>query len=102
MFPFPLCLISIPQKPPSIKHPRCPFCFFAVADPNPTYTSYISIHPPTAQMLCVVKATLKSELRRFTLCSFDLENLLGEASKLSFELMHSKVEKPFSFIVALS
>ncbi|KAG0320193.1 hypothetical protein BG000_003662 [Podila horticola] len=42
-------------------------------------------------MLCVVKATLKSELRRFTLCSFDLENLLGEASKLSFELMHSKL-----------
>jgi hypothetical protein len=53
-------------------------------------------------MLCVVKATLKSELRRFTLCSFDLKNLPGEASKLSFELMLSKVEKSFSFIVALS
>ncbi|KAF9391410.1 hypothetical protein CPB97_006697 [Podila verticillata] len=42
-------------------------------------------------MLCVVKATLKSELRRFTLCSLDLKNLEQEASKLSFKLLHSKL-----------
>ncbi|KAF9909010.1 hypothetical protein EC991_009192 [Linnemannia zychae] len=49
-----------------------------------------------SSMLCVVKATLGSEHRRFNFCSLDPANIPQETAKLSFEVLHSKLCSLFS------
>ncbi|KAF9086970.1 hypothetical protein BGX23_008430 [Mortierella sp. AD031] len=47
-------------------------------------------------MLCIVKASLHAEHRRFTFCSLDPANIEQETAKLSFEALHSKLCSLFS------
>ncbi|KAK3822109.1 MAG: hypothetical protein JOS17DRAFT_720982 [Linnemannia elongata] len=44
-----------------------------------------------SSMLCIVKASLGGEHRRFTFCSLDPANIHNETDKLSFEALHSKL-----------
>ncbi|KAF9132482.1 hypothetical protein BG015_003702 [Linnemannia schmuckeri] len=50
----------------------------------------------SSSMLCIVKASLGGERRRFTLCSLDPTNIHNETDKLSFQALHLKLCTLFS------